>query len=257
MRKEFSKKLNQKNEINSVFINKQDVEYFCEKNNTSLFTYTSDMKKKEMNLVMGCLFNKQILDAFEFEVINFIPMEYFKETVVINSQMKPVLIFQGEIFESDYNYERLKKFFIDYFKLYNTEGTIISQLKRVMIFSCDNKEKIIKIRNYQVNGDITEGNLNNIELKEIGPSFDLKERKFELADDGRYKTTLKQPRALLDIKKKNIETNSLGEKRGRLHMTKQNLNAVSLRKYKKLSKKSRFNKSKGKDSDNNLSIKEE
>lgn len=256
MRKESSKKLNQKNEINCVFTNKQDVEYFCEKNNTSLFTYTSDMKKKEMNLVMGCLFNKQILDAFEFEVTNFIPMEYFKEEVVIDSQMKPVLIFQGELFESDYNYERLKKFFIDFFRLYNAEGTIISQLKRVIIFSCDNIEKIIKIRNYQVNGDITEGNLKSIELKEIGPSFDLKERRFELADDGRYKMTLKQPRALLDIKTKNIETNALGEKRGRLHMTKQNLNAVSLRKYKKLGKRPRFSKSKGKDSDNNISINE-
>lgn len=69
-------------------------------------------------------------------------------------------------------------------------------------------------------------------LEEIGPSVNMKLRKIKLANESLYKNACKQPRQLLDKKEKNIETNMLGEKRGRLHMTKQNLNTMALRKYK-------------------------
>lgn len=65
-RKDYSKKLNQKEEIGNLLQSKSDVEYLCDKNNCALFTYTTDQKKKPMNLVMGMLYNKSILDAFEF-----------------------------------------------------------------------------------------------------------------------------------------------------------------------------------------------
>ena len=65
-RKDYSKKLNQKEEISNLLQSKSDVEYLCDKNNCALFTYTTDQKKKPMNLVMGMLYNKSILDAFEF-----------------------------------------------------------------------------------------------------------------------------------------------------------------------------------------------
>ena len=82
-------------------------------------------------------------------------------------------------------------------------------------------------------------------MVEIGPSFDLKERNFLLADEVLYKKSLKQPKGLKEIKEKNIEKNKiLGEKRGRIHMKKQNLTAVSLKKYKKIMNKDRFDKKK-------------
>ena len=47
----------------------------------------------------------------------------------------------------------------------------------------------------------------------------------------------------MDIKKKNIKKNELlGIKEGVIHMQKQNLNAVSLKKYKKILGKKRFGK---------------
>ena len=249
-RKDYSKKLNRKEMIQNIKENIKDVEYLCDKNNCSLFTFASDQKKKPMNLVMGILYNKQILDYFEFEVVNFIPISYFSKDIEIDSYMKPVLIFQGEIFETDPNYERLKKFFIDYFRLYNVEQTIISELKRVIVISCDyNTDKIIKIRSYQVNGNISEMELNTIKLDEIGPSLDLKERDFEVSELEKYSKTLKQPRGVKEVKVKNIEKNALGEKRGIIHMQKQNLNAISLRQFKKISKKKRFGKTKPEDGD--------
>ena len=56
---------------------------------------------------------------------------------------------------------------------------------------------------------------------------------------------MKQPKGIKETKEKNIEKNKiLGEKRGRLHMQKQNLGAVSLKKFKKIMNKDRFDKKK-------------
>ena len=246
MRKELSKKLTKKEYIFNITENKDDVEYLCTKNNTSFFSLSSHNKKHPMDLTLGCLYDHQLLDSFEFEVTNFIPMSYFKESTTINSDQKPIIIFQGELFEADFNYDRLKKFFIDYFQLYDKENVVISELRRLIVISIENEEKVVKIRNYQVNGDLQSKNsLNKVNLVEIGPSFDLKERKFLLADEVLYKKSLKQPRGIKEIKEKNIEKNKiLGEKRGRLHMQKQNLTAVSLKKYKKYMNKDRFDKKK-------------
>ena len=199
-----------------------------------------------MNLTLGCLFDFQLLDYFDFEVTNFLPMSYFKNDIVINSDLKPIIIFQGELFESDFNYDRLKKFFIDFFQLYDKESISISEMRRIIAISIEKDEKIVKIRNYQINGNLNnKNNLSKIELIEIGPSFDLKERKFTLGDEELYKKTLKQPKGIKETKEKNIEKNKiLGEKRGRLHMQKQNLGAVSLKKFKKIMNKDRFDKKK-------------
>ena len=246
MRKEFSKKFSRKEDIFNIVQNKERVEFLCTKNNTTFFSLSSHNKKHPMDLTLGILYDHQVLDSFEFEVTNFIPMYYFKGAATINSDLKPIIIFQGELFESDFNYDRLKKFFIDYFQLYDKENVVISQLRRIIAISIENDEKIIKIRNYQVNGDLSNKNsLQKINLVEIGPSFDLKERKFLLADEVLYKKTLKQPKGVKEIKEKNIEKNKiLGEKRGRIHMQKQNLTAVSLKKYKKIMNKDRFDKKK-------------
>ena len=238
MRKEFSKKLTRKENIFNITQNKENVEFLCTKNNTTFFSLSSHNKKHPMDLTLGCLYDHQVLDSFEFEVTNFIPMSYFKEGTTINSDLKPIIIFQGELFESDFNYDRLKKFFIDFFQLYDKPSVVISELRRIIVISIENEEKVVKIRNYQVNGDLsTKNSLNKINLVEIGPSFDLKERKFLLADEVLYKKALKQPKGVKEIKEKNIEKNKiLGEKRGRLHMQKQNLKAVSLKKQKKIKK---------------------
>jgi len=71
-----------------------------------------------------------------------------------------------------------------------------------------------------------------LNLDEIGPSLDLKVRKIQLANEDVYKNSLRQPRVVEPVKKKNIETNALGERRGRVHMAKQNLNAMALKNYK-------------------------
>lgn len=240
LRKDYSKKLTKKEKIINLEASKPDVEYLCRKNNCSLFAFSSDNKKHPLTLTLGSLFDHQVLDSFVFEVTNYLPISEFKANVAVSSSHKPLIIFQGELFEADYNYDRLRKFLISFFELYKTEATVLSELRRVIVVSVDNGEKIVKVRCYQVEGSVSKSNIDTVEFTEIGPSFDLKERKFVLADDEMYRKTLREPKELKEKREKNVEKNKLGEKRGRLHMQKQNLNSLSLKKYKKIMRKDRF-----------------
>lgn len=104
-----------------------------------------------MNLVLGTTFDSKLLDMFEFEVANYIPIEYFAKDIDIDSCMKPVILFQGDIFETDFQYVRLRNYFIDFFRLHDIEDVEITDLRRVIIISCAD-DKVIKIRSYQLDG---------------------------------------------------------------------------------------------------------
>jgi ribosome production factor 2 len=132
-----------------------------EKNDTTFFALSSDTKKKPMNLIMGSTFNYKATDFFEFEVTNFIPIEFFAKKVEVDSYMKPVVVFQGDIFETDFQYERIKKFFLDFFRIKNLDEVVISELRKVIVISAgDDKE--IKIRTFQIDANMNQYNVNFI-----------------------------------------------------------------------------------------------
>ncbi|CAF5103636.1 unnamed protein product, partial [Rotaria sp. Silwood1] len=64
--------------------------------------------------------------------------------------------------------------------------------------------------------------------------LDLIIRRSKLASDDFYKKTLKQPIAIKEKKVKNVITNELGTKMGRIHMEKQDFNQLQTRKMKGL-----------------------
>ncbi len=69
-------------------------------------------------------------------------------------------------------------------------------------------------------------------MNEIGPSLNLKIRRIQLASEELYKKSLIQPKELKVKKVKNIEKNFLGEKRGRIHMGRQNYDTIATKKYR-------------------------
>lgn len=110
---------------------------------------------------MGFTFNYKVMDIFEFEVCSFIPITYFAKEIQVDSAIKPIIIFQGDIFETDFQYERIKKFFLDFFKIKDIEECVISELRKIMIISAgDDKE--IKIRNYQIDANMNQYNVSFI-----------------------------------------------------------------------------------------------
>jgi len=235
-RRDFAKKLGKKNDIKDVFTSPETIEFLSERNNCALFTTVTDLKKRPMNLIMGNLFESKILDLFEFEITNFLPIEFFKD-IHVDSCMKPLVIFQGDVFETDFEFARIKKFFFEFFKLYDITDLNVSVLKRLVILSAAG-DKIIKIRCFELN-DFNEFSIKeHMQMKETGPSFDLKVRRIKLANQDMYKLACRQPKEKSKYKSKNESTNVLGEKRGRVYMTSQDLNKMSLKQYgKRLARK--------------------
>ena len=88
-------------------VENQSVKYDC-----SLFAVGSHQKKRPDNLVIGRVFDGHILDMFELGVTDFKATDAFEAPKHINSDMKPILIFQGEHFETNDRHKRLKSLLI-------------------------------------------------------------------------------------------------------------------------------------------------
>lgn len=88
-------------------IENQAVKYDC-----SLFAVGNHQKKRPDNLVLGRVFDGHILDMFELGVQNYKSTNEFDVPKHITADLKPILIFQGEHFETSERHKRLKSLLI-------------------------------------------------------------------------------------------------------------------------------------------------
>jgi len=194
------------------------------------------VKKRPNNLILARLHNHTLMDMFEFELNSetFRSLEDFKQAKFAPGN-KPCLIFHGELFDTERDYQRLKCFFIDFFRGPTTVKEIdLSGLEHVLTFTIDPQTKLISMRVFRIEFKKSGHRIPRIELQEIGPHLDLILRRTKLASDDYYKRTLKQPRAIKEKKVKNVSTNELGTKLGRIHMAKQDFDQLQTRKMKGL-----------------------
>jgi ribosome production factor 2 len=218
------------------FDNTSKLEWYCQKSSCSLFAYVTHSKKRQNNLVLARLHNYIVLDMFEFELNSqtFRSLEDFKCEKFAPGN-KPCLIFHGELFDNEPEYKRLKSFFIDFFRgETHMKELDLNGLEHVMTFTLDTPTKILSIRVFHIELKKSGHRIPRIELNEIGPHLDLIIRRTKLASDDFYKKTLKQPDAIKQKKVKNVITNELGTKMGRIHMEKQDFNQLQTRKMKGL-----------------------
>ena len=89
------------------FIENQAVKY-----DSSLFVVGSHQKKRPDNLVLGRVFDGHVLDMFEFGIENYRGMRSFRAAEHISSDLKPILLFQGEQFEVSEKHKRIKSLLI-------------------------------------------------------------------------------------------------------------------------------------------------
>ena len=109
----------------------------------------------------------------------------------------------------------------------------ITELKRVLVFTSVD-DTTIQVRHYEV-PKITE-NAVGVEFKEIGPHFDFKLRRNQIASGDLYKLACKKPKiANVEKKKarKNVFTTELGERKGKVYLQHQDLQTIATRKFKK------------------------
>jgi len=217
------------------FEDETPIEFFSEKSDASLFMFGSHSKKRPNNLVVGRLFDHHVLDMVELGVEKFTSM-YDIQGPKCTTGTKPCLMFVGEMFDSEYDYVRLKSLFIDFFR-----GTVVDQIRLqgleqvIMIAAANN---VISLRTYRIELKKSGSKVPRVELVNIGPNVDFTLRRTKLASDDLFKRSLKVPKEAKIKSRKNISIDPFGSKLGRVHMEKQNLGNLQTRKLKALKRKS-------------------
>lgn len=112
-------------------IENQSVKYDC-----SLFAVGSHQKKRPDNLTIGRMYDGHVLDEFEFGIQSFKGIKQFAPPQHVQSDDKPIMIFQGEPFENSEKHKRMKNLLIDLFHQRNIKEANIVAMHRVMLFTC-------------------------------------------------------------------------------------------------------------------------
>ncbi|XP_060760997.1 ribosome production factor 2 homolog [Neoarius graeffei] len=226
--------LYKKKNIMRPFEDSTSLEFFSKKSDCSLFLFGSHNKKRPNNLIFGRMFDFHVLDMFELGIEKFTSLKDVKSGKCAEGT-KPMLVFAGELFETDREYVRLKNVLTDFFRGPCVPAVRLAGLDHVLHFTAlDGK---IYLRSYRVLLKKSGCRTPRIELEEMGPSLDLVVRRTHLASDDLYRTALRQPKGVRPKKKKNISHDAFGTKFGRLHMQKQDLSKLHTRKMKGLRKR--------------------
>lgn len=112
-KKPHSKTLNRNNDI-TPFDDQTALETLTNRSDCHLFMFGSTSKKRPDNLIMGRIYENQVLDMIEFGVKSFKSLLDFKNEKVATN-CKPVLVFNGYKWKLSEELRRVKSLLIDMF----------------------------------------------------------------------------------------------------------------------------------------------
>jgi ribosome production factor 2 len=156
--------------------------------------------------------------------------------------LKPMLLFAGTPFESPVTneYTLAKSFFTDFFKGEPADKVDVEGLQYVVSFSAreevdgEEAKPSIHLRVYLIRTKRSGQKLPRVEVEEMGPRMDFRVGRVKEADESMLKEALRKARTSAERPKKNISTDIVGDKIGRIHLGKQDLKELQTRKMKGL-----------------------
>ncbi|KAI9686305.1 MAG: rRNA-binding ribosome biosynthesis protein rpf2 [Bogoriella megaspora] len=234
-------KFNKGNSIHP-FEDPSSLEFFSEKNDASLIVYGSNSKKRPNCMTLIRCFNHKVLDMLELYIDpdTFRTLEQFK-TRKCSVGLKPMICFSGTPFESPTPtpYTLAKSLFLDLFHVEDVQNVDVTGLEYMISISAGDEVEgqpppQINFRVYLINTKKSGQKVPRIELEEMGPRIDFRVGRIRQPDESILKEALKKPKQLEPKQKKNIETDLVGDKIGRIHMSKQDFSALQSRKMKGL-----------------------
>jgi len=143
----------------------------------------------------------------------------------------PSFMFFGEEFETDENFSKLRNLFLDFFHAEVCDYKNLQSLEHVISLTA--REEKIYFRVYQIKLKNSGSKIPKVELHLAGPSIDFVLRRTKFASRDLIQMATKHPKPTVFAKQKNIEHNELRGKYGQIHMPRQDLSEISLRKRKK------------------------
>ncbi|CZT24756.1 related to RNA binding protein Rpf2 involved in ribosome biogenesis [Ramularia collo-cygni] len=235
-------KFDKKNNIHP-FEDASSFNFFSDKNDASMLVFASHSKKRPHCLTIARMFDFKVLDMLELMVDpdTLRTLSQFKNKKAAVG-LKPLLSFSGSAFESPVanTYTLAKSIFLDLFKGPDVSNIDVEGLQFMIHFSVDEEESSevkpqIHMRCYLISTKkIPNSSLPKVEVEEMGPRIDFRVGRVQEAEPDMLKEAMRKPKNLEAKTKKNVETNPIGDKVGRIHVGKQDLSELQTRKMKGL-----------------------
>ncbi|GAM91440.1 hypothetical protein ANO11243_094900 [Dothideomycetidae sp. 11243] len=234
-------RFDKKNNIHP-FEDPSSLEFFSEKNDVSLLVYGSHSKKRPHCLTLVRMFAHKVLDMLELLIDpeTLRTLHQFKCAKPARG-LKPLIAFSGTAFESPVPnaYTLARSILLDMFKGEETNNVDVEGLQYLIHFTVGEETETepapkIHLRCYMIRTKKSGQKLPRVEVEEMGPRIDFRVGRTREADPDVMKEALKKPKGLEAREKKNIETDIIGDKVGRIHVGKQNIGTMQSRKMKGL-----------------------
>lgn len=214
------------------------LEFYCRKTLCGLFALGSHSKKRPHNLVLGRVYDGRVYDAVELGVQQYKSIKAFgNSSTGAALGNKPCVIFVGEKFESEPPLKQLRSTLLDFFRGEQVDGVNLAGIDRVIMATAVSSEKVL-LRQYTIKFKKSGTKLPRVELKEMGPSLDLEVRRQRAAPAELEKEACKQAK-IGKKKEKNVHSDMLEGRVGRIYMPKQKVDSMALSKMKGLRRERR------------------
>ena len=156
--------------------------------------------------------------------------------------LKPLLLFAGTPFESPVpnEYTMAKSIFVDFFKGEPADKIDVEGLQYIVSITArdtvdgEEAKPMIHLRVYLIKTKKSGQKLPRVEVEEMGPRMDFRVGRMKEPDENVLKEAMKKARTSQERPKKNIQTDIVGDKIGRIHLGKQDLKDLQTRKMKGL-----------------------
>ncbi|KAK4447671.1 Brix domain-containing protein [Podospora aff. communis PSN243] len=248
MRQTNAKRFHKKNPIHP-FEDASSLTFFSEKNDCSLILFASSSKKRPSTITFARTFDYKMLDMLEFylDTESFRSISQFKgKKVPVGT--RPLMVFSGTAFESTVPtaFTMAKSMLIDFFRGETTDKIDVEGLQHVVVVTADepnntstdpndpSNKPVLHLRVYLIRTKRSGQRLPRVELEEHGPRMDFRLGRVQEPDEAMLKEALRKPKTNEERTKKNISTDIMGDKIGRIHTGKLDLSELQTRKMKGL-----------------------
>jgi len=248
MRQTQAKRFHKKNPIHP-FDDASSLSFFSEKNDCSLILFGSSSKKRPNAITFGRTFDYKMLDMLEFnlDASTFRSINQFK-TEKVPVGVRPLMVFAGTAFESPVPNEltMAKSMLIDFFRGEESDKIDVEGLQYVVVVSADeptsadranddvSSKPVLHLRVYLIRTKRSGQKLPRVEVEEHGPRMDFRLGRMQEPDADMLKEAMRKAKTNEERTKKNITTDTIGDKLGRIHMGKLDLSQLQTRKMKGL-----------------------
>ncbi|KAJ4322014.1 rRNA-binding ribosome biosynthesis protein rpf2 [Neodidymelliopsis sp. IMI 364377] len=241
LKRPFVERFTKKNDIHP-FDDASSLEFFALKNDTSLLALSLHSKKRPHCLTLVRTFDYKLLDMLELYINpeTFRTLQQFKNKKP-SIGLKPLIAFHGTVFEdpNETKYTLAKSLLVDMFRGQDTNEVDVEGLQYLISISAEESTDSrpnpeIKLRFYLIKTKRSGQKLPRVEVEEMGPRIDFALGREQFPDADMLKEAMRKPKGVEPRTKKNIETDIMGDKTGKIHPGKQDFNTLQTRKMKGL-----------------------